>query len=199
MQQMIRVMGMALALGWTAAAGAHAQARPRAALPTAQDGQVRSTEFSLLGGLATGDADYDLGLALAGTFEWDLVGWPVNLRVDPYFSRHSGDCGPTFGDCSLTLLGAGGSLAYNFPTASGPTIGATPAQRVWYIFGGLGIYRSSVDVDLDQVGLDGDVSSTDLGLQLGGGVKFPNRFRVEVRYLSVEEFSSFPILVGFRF
>lgn len=183
----------------SAASGSSVQAQDRLARatgtanPVVQGGAGAPMTFSLLFGVATGEGPFDMGLALGGSFEWDVRSWPVNLRVDPYFARHSGDCGPF--DCDLTMFGAGVNAAYNFPiTANAPQ---------WFVFGGLGLYHGSTDIDDDDDSfpggdIDGD-SETDLGMQIGGGFRFGGRYRLELRFMSVDSFDSIPILFGIRF
>ncbi|HEX7122117.1 MAG TPA: outer membrane beta-barrel protein [Gemmatimonadaceae bacterium] len=195
MQRLVRV-AMAAMLGVALSSPLDAQARSSNALtaakPALQGGGGAPMTFTLMGGIATGESGLDLGLALSGSFEWDVREWPVNLRVDPYLARHSGDCGPF--DCDLTLLGAGVGVAYHFPAAANAPL--------WYIFGGLGLYHMSTDVDDDGFpgGAGADGSDTDLGLQIGGGFRFgEGRYRLELRFLSVNSFDTIPILFGITF
>jgi len=186
-------MAMVATLGVALSTSLEAQARSSNALtrvaPAVQGGGGAPMTFTLMGGLATGDGPFDLGLALSGSFEWDVRDWPVNLRLDPYLARHGGDCGPS--DCDLTLFGAGVGVAYHFP--------ASPNAPMWYVFGGLGLYHSSFDVDTNFPGFD-DSSETDLGLQIGGGFRFGNgRYRLELRLISVDSFDTLPILFGITF
>lgn len=195
MHRLVRV-AMAAMLGVALSSSLDAQTRPSNALttvgPVVQGGGGAPMTFTLMGGVATGEGGLDLGLALSGSFEWDVRDWPVNLRLDPYLARHGGDCGPN--DCDLTLLGAGVGVAYHFPVATN--------APMWYIFGGLGIYHSSFDVDDNGFpgGFDDDASETDLGLQLGGGFRFGDgRYRLELRFLSIDSFDTLPILFGITF
>ena len=204
MRSMIRAAAMAATLGLVAASTLEAQARRSSAVPARPPVQAPSgggMQFTLLGGVATGEEGIDLGFAIGGSFEWDMAGWPVNLRVDPYIARHEGDCGG-FADCSLMIIGAGVNAAYDFPTSSGsralPLQGASTGPS-WYVFGGLGIYRSSFDVDTDVPGFDFGGDETDLGIQLGGGAKFGGRYRGEIRYMSIDSFSTIPLLFGITF
>lgn len=196
MRRTIRVAATATMLCVGLAGSLEAQARAskasRVPAPVVQRGAGAPMTFTLLGGVATGDGPLDLGLALSGSFEWDVRDWPVNLRVDPYFARHGGDCGPF--DCDLTLLGAGVNAAYDFP--------ASPSAPQWFILGGLGLYHTSFDRDDDDgfPGDDDDRSDTDLGIQIGGGFRFGDgRYRLELRFLSVDNFDTIPILFGIRF
>ena len=198
MHRLIRVAAMATTASVVLASSLAAQTHTASASsnpgPVAQQRGGAPMSFTLLGGIATGEGGLDLGIALAGSFEWDVREWPVNLRLDPYVARHSGDCGgPGDIDCDLTILGAGVNVAYHFPvTANAPQ---------WFILGGLGLYHSSFDIDSDVFpGFDAGGSSTDLGIQIGGGVRFGGgRYRVEARYMSVENFDTIPILFGIAF
>jgi len=203
MRSMIRAAAITATLSVLAASTLEAQRRLSSAAPARPVVQAPTgggMQFTLLGGVATGEEGLDLGFAIGGSFEWDMVGWPVNLRVDPYLARHEGDCGG-FDDCSLLILGAGVNAAYDFPTTSGaralPLQGAATGPT-WYVFGGLGIYRSSFDVDVGIPGVDFE-DETDLGLQLGGGAKFGGRYRGEIRYMSIDSFSTIPLLFGITF
>lgn len=202
MRSMIRAAVMAATLGLVAVSTLEAQARRSSAVPARPAVQAPTgggMQFTLLGGVATGEEGFDLGFAIGGSFEWDMLDWPVNLRVDPYIARHSGDC---FGDCTLLILGAGVNAAYDFPPMSGSRalpVQGSAAGPIWYVFGGLGIYRSSFDVDSDTPGADFDSDETDLGIQLGGGAKFGGRYRGEIRYMSIDNFSTIPLLFGITF
>lgn len=204
MRSMIRAAAMAATLTVLAASTLEAQWRLSSAAPArpvVQGPTAGGMQFTLYGGVATGEEGLDLGFAIGGSFEWDMMNWPVNLRVDPYIARHEGDCGG-FADCSLLIIGAGVNAAYDFPTTSGaralPVQGAATGPT-WYVFGGLGIYRSSFDVDTDVPGFDFGGDETDLGIQLGGGAKFGGRYRGEIRYMSIDSFSTIPLLFGITF
>lgn len=203
MRSMVRAAAMAAALSVLAVSTLEAQRRLLSAVPArpaAQGPTAGGMQFTLFGGVATGEEGLDLGFAIGGSFEWDMVDWPVNLRVDPYIARHEGEC-RGFDDCSLLILGAGVNAAYDFPTTSGaralalqgPVTGPT-----WYVFGGLGVYRSSFDADIGISGADAE-DETDLGLQLGGGARFGQRYRAEIRYMSIDSFSTIPLLFGITF
>src|SRR5438477_12213673 len=78
-----------------------AQARP----PATPSGSTPS--FTILGGIASGDKGYNVGLALGGTAKWVPVGWPVAIRGDAYFAHHGSS-----GDVSLNLFGVGANAEY---------------------------------------------------------------------------------------
>ena len=204
MRSVVRAAATGVVVSLVAGSAVEGQTQVARSLPTRAATQAPAPggmNFSLLGGVATGEDGLDLGLVLAGSFEWDLPAWTVNLRVDPYVARHEGDCGGV-PDCSLTLIGVGVNAAYDFPAASGAR--AFPAQGTatgptWFVFGGLGIYRSSLDSDDDLPGVDFGGDETDLGIQLGGGARFGQRFRAEIRYMSIDSFSTIPLLFGITF
>lgn len=204
MRSVIRAAAVGVVVSLLAGSTLEAQARPASAMaprPPAQAPTAGGMNFSLLGGVATGEDGLDLGFVLGGSFEWDMVAWPVNLRVDPYIARHEGDCGG-FPDCTLTLIGAGVNAAYDFPNTSRSRafpVQGTAAGPTWYVLGGLGIYRSSLDSDDDIPGADFGRDETDLGIQLGGGARFGQRYRAELRYMSIDSFSTIPLLFGITF
>jgi hypothetical protein len=169
--------------------------------PAVQDAGSGTT-FTILGGIATGD-EFDLGFVVAGTATLHPAGMPVAIRIDPYVARHGGGNSYSigdeeFGDASLTIFGAAGNVEWTFPTASAYSAQGASSSLSPYIFGGLGIYRSSVDVDLPG-NIDFDGSSTDVGFGIGGGLRFGGQFGVEIRLNIIDEFTTFPILASWRF
>jgi hypothetical protein len=167
----------------TASASAFTSKRASA---TVQRRAARSPSLTLYGGLATGDNGFDLGPALAASFNWGIADAPFNIRLDPYFAYHSSDDGP---DASLWFLGATGNLELAF-RASGTT--AEP-----YIFGGGGFYFRSISID----GIGGDEGFDDSDLKgafdFGGGVRFGG-FTLEAKLQDIDEFTNVSFLVGFR-
>jgi hypothetical protein len=165
------------------------------------DAQRRTTQtrtgpvFGVAAGLSqpTGDLGdvADLGFNVTGTLDIAPQAIPFPLRFDVMFNRWGGD---GF-DGSIRSLAAMANAVFNIPTQSG---GLNP-----YVLGGLGIYNNAVSVD---EGDDPD-SETDLGINLGGGFRFPlSGFDtyVEARYHNVfggdENDASFlPIVFGLRF
>jgi hypothetical protein len=145
-----------------------------------------SPTLTLYGGLATGDNGFDLGPALAASFNWRIADAPFNIRVDPYFAYHSNDDGP---DASLWFLGATANLELAF-RASGTT--AEP-----YIFGGGGFYFRNISIE--GIGGDEDFDDSDLkgALGFGGGVRFGG-FTLEAKLQDIDEFTNVSFLVGFR-
>ena len=157
----------------TKSAGAVAQGRPG------------SPSLTLYGGLATGDNSFDLGPALAASFNWNISDAPFNIRLDPYFAYHSRDEGP---DASLWFLGATGNLELAFRAAG------TTAEP--YIFGGGGFFFRSVSFDGPG---DEEFDESDMkgAFGFGGGVRF-RTFTLEARMHDIDEFTTLAFLVGFR-
>jgi hypothetical protein len=141
--------------------------------------------LTLYGGLATGDNSFDMGPALAASFNWNIADAPFNVRLDPYFSYHSRDAGP---DASLWLLGGTGNLELAFRPSG------TSAEP--YIFGGGGFYYRNFSVDTGP-GDDLDDSALKGAFDFGGGVRFGG-FTLETKMQDVDEFTNVSFLVGFR-
>ena len=145
-------------------------------------------QWSLFGGIASGDNPFDMGLALGGGGKWSRSDWPVAIRGDAYFAHHSGDVGVAFGgfDVSVNIFGVMGAAEYTFPTE---------AKLKPYVFGGLGLFYSSYSVDADGI-YDDDTysSSTDLGFGLGAGINFTPKFGLELRFMDIDGFNTIPIL-----
>ena len=158
-------------------------ARPAAVSP--QRRGAGSPSLTLYGGLATGDGAFDMGPALAASFNWRIADAPFNIRVDPYFAFHSTDGSP---DASLWFLGATGNLEYAFRAAG------TSAEP--YIYGGAGFYYRNLSFDTPGPG-DFDDSDMKAALGFGGGVRFGG-FTLEAKLQDVDEFTSIAFLVGFR-
>lgn len=153
-------------------------------------------DWSIMAGFASGDDEYDLGIAVGANARWRRSDWPVAVRGDAYFAHHSGDFGAgVFGDfdVSLNLFGVMGSAEYDFPTET---------KIKPYVFGGLGIFYANVDVEFDNdMGeeIDGYDSETDLGFAVGGGARFTPRFGVELRLMDAGGFTTIPILAVLYF
>lgn len=181
--------------GTSAAGGIHAYRTPRGAPARPQQPAAATTgpEWSLFGGIASGDNPYDVGIALGGTGRWRRSDWPVTIRGDGYFAHHGGNIGLPFGgvDVSLNIFGVMGNAEYPIPT----TGNIKP-----YVFGGLGLFYSNVNVDYNgPFEASGYDSATDLGFGIGGGVNLTPRFGVELRFMDIGGFSTIPILAVLRF
>ena len=147
---------------------------------------VRGPSLTLYGGLATGDNGFDMGPALAASFNWNLPSAPFNVRLDPYFAFHSAD--DDGADAKLWLLGATGNLELAFrPTG-------TTAEP--YIFGGAGFYYRNFSID---TGDEDDFDDSDMkgAFDFGGGVRFGG-FTLEAKLQDIDEFTNVSFLVGFR-
>jgi hypothetical protein len=160
-----------------------------------QPAAAAGPKWSLLGGFASGDGAYDLGLALGATARWHRADWPVTVRGDGYFAHHGGNFGsPAFGsfDVSLNILGAMGSAEYAFPTTS--TVKP-------YVFGGLGVFYSHFSVDYNGTGFNDSAydSSMDLGLGIGGGLRLTQNFGLELQVKDIGGFTTIPIVAVLYF
>ena len=171
------------------------QAHKSAVSPKKQQPAATMTgpDWSAFAGVASGDNPYDIGIALGGAGKWHRSDWPVAVRGDAYFAHHSGDIGSQFGglDLSVNIFGVMGGAEYAFETTS---------NLKPYVFGGLGLFYSNVNVDYDGdfEGSDYD-SSTDLGLGVGGGIHFTPKFGVEVRFMDLGGFNTIPLLAVLHF
>lgn len=191
MFRVIRLITAASLATATLAASLQAQvastsAFARKPVPTSvQRGASPAPSLTLYGGLATGDNGFDMGPALAASFNWNLRDVPFNLRVDPYFAYHSRDRGP---DANLWFLGATGNLELAFNAAG------TSAQP--YLFGGGGFYYRHFSF---QDGGDENFDDSDMkgAFDFGGGVRFGG-FTLEAKLQDVSEFTNVSFLVGFR-
>lgn len=191
MSHVIRSLGFS-ALGIALLAGsAQSQAasfRSSKATPvTAAAQSAGGPHLTLYGGLASGDNNWDMGPALAASFNWRLADAPLNLRFDPYFSYHSFDAESV--DGSLWFLGGTGNLEFAF-RPSGTT--AEP-----YIFGGGGFYMQNWSIEAG--GRDGEIDDSDIkgAIGFGGGVRFGG-FTLEAKLQDIDEFTNVSFLVGFR-
>lgn len=207
MHVMSRSVTMAAVLTTTLASTAIAQRRAgsgaepiarreaRSVAPQQPAATLTGPEWSLFAGIASGDGPYDLGIALGGSGRWHRSDWPVAIRGDAYLAHHGGDIGSQFGgtDISINILGVMGNAEYTFPTTS--TISP-------YVFGGLGLFYKNSDIDDDVApGYDdrGYDSSLDLGLGIGGGLRFTPRFGLELRVTDIGGFTTIPIVAVFHF
>ena len=152
--------------------------------------------FTVFAGIATGTTPYDLGFALQGSWHLQPAGWPVALRIDPYLAHHSGNFGYTIGglssvDVTLTMIGAAGNAEYAFP--------ATNSNVTPYALAGLGLYYGNVSFsdNISNYSISG--SDTNLGFDIGGGIRFSTHFAVEAQFKSINGFHTVPILFGYRF
>jgi outer membrane protein with beta-barrel domain len=175
--------------------------KPAATAPAPRVAQPQPTpatagpQWSMFGGVASGDNPYDIGIALGADARWHRPDWPVAVRGDGYFAHHGGDIGggAVFGsiDLSINIFGVLGSAEYSFPTTS---------TLKPYVFGGLGLFYSSVNVDYNGAFNDNAYdSSTDLGLGIGAGLYFTHNFGMELRFMDIGGFNTIPILAVLHF
>ncbi|HUQ81629.1 MAG TPA: outer membrane beta-barrel protein [Gemmatimonadaceae bacterium] len=170
-----------------------APARTRNAVQQPATPTMTGPEWSVAGGVASGDNPYDIGIALGATGKWRRSDWPVAVRGDVYFAHHSGDIGSQFGgnDISINLFGVMGSAEYAIPTEN---------KLKPYAFGGLGIFYANSDVDSpSDIGDSYYDSSTDLGFGVGGGIHLTQKFGIEVRFMNMGGFNTTPILAVWHF
>jgi hypothetical protein len=171
------------------------EARRSAVTPKQQPSSPTMTgpDWSVFAGIADGDNPFDIGVALGGTGRWHRSDWPVGVRGDAYFAHHGGNIGTQFGglDLSVNIFGIMGGAEYVFENAG---------DLKPYAFGGLGVFYSNFSVDDDnEFGDDDYDSSTDVGLGIGGGLRFTPKFGVEVRFMKIGDFNTIPILAVFHF
>ena len=152
---------------------------------SAQGATASNPAITLYGGLATGDGSFNMGPALAASFNWRKATIPVNFRLDPYFAYHSLDDSAV--DGSAWFLGASGNLELPFRSSTSST---EP-----YLFGGVGLYYRSLTIDTPGAG-DVDDSGIKAGFGLGGGVRFGG-FTLEAKMRDIDEFTTVSFLVGF--
>ena len=143
--------------------------------------QAQGWFFSpFIGGNFGGSADFgdfpdeddavERRLDFGATLGWNasVVGWEVDFGWSPnFFEDTAGDRNFEFGDSNVTTIM--GNLLLSAPPGSG----FRP-----YASGGLGLIRANVQ---SGTGLFNDLSSNDLGINLGGGVNAQFNDNVGVR------------------
>lgn len=127
------------------------------------------------GDFPDGDDAVERRMDFGGTIGWNpnVVGFEVDLGYSPnFFEDTAGDRNFEFGDSNVTTIM--GNLLLSAPAGSG----FRP-----YGSAGLGLIRANVS---SGTGLFNDLSTNDLGVNIGGGVNanFSDRFGVrgDVRY-----------------
>lgn len=168
-------------------------AAPRLAEQPQGSPAMTGPDWSAFAGIASGDNPYDIGIALGASGKWHRSDWPVAIRGDAYFAHHGGSFGSQFGgiDLSINIFGVMGSAEYSFPTTS---------TLKPYVFGGLGLFYSNVNVNYNGVFDNGAYdSSTDLGLGIGGGLNLTPKFGLELRFMDIGGFNTIPLLAAFHF
>ena len=150
--------------------------------------------FSVYGGVATGDEDYDLGFAAGFSARWTMVDWPIRIRGDLHVQRNTISIDNAFGDVdgALLFIGAIGNAEYVFPGSS--------SLRP-YVFGGIGFFytRASIDVGEEFGGESDSEGDSELGLNVGGGLNLSSRFGVEARIIDIGGFTTIPIVAVLHF
>ena len=171
----------------------HAVRATKPALKQQPTPTMTGPNWSVYGGVASGDGAYDIGLAAGASARWRRSDWPVAVRGDAYFAHHGGDIGSQFGgfDVSINIFGVMGSAEYSFPTEN---------RLKPYAFGGLGLFYSNINVDYDGAFEDNSYdSSTDLGFGVGGGIFLTPKFGLELRFMDIGGFSTIPIVAVWHF
>jgi outer membrane protein with beta-barrel domain len=197
----LAVSSEAVAQHRTAVGVAFPQASSRLALPATAPAlqkpaaSTTAPTFSAFGGIATGDGPYDLGFALGGNALWSPATWPVDIRADLYIAHHGGSLGSALAnfDTSVNIFGLLGHARYVFPV--------TGSSVHPYVLGGLGLFYSRFSFDDNFPGETdyGSTSSTDLGISLGGGADFTERFGAELRIMDFNSFTTIPITFVIHF
>jgi opacity protein-like surface antigen len=127
--------------------------------------------WSIAGGLSLPLGDFgdvfDAGFGVHGSYWKPLAGKTITLRLDAGFDRFSGPSVLGFSS-SATAFPIMGNAVLRFG-ADAKEGTARP-----YVFGGAGVLisRTSVGVRVGSVSRSESRTSTDPGIQLGGGVEF---------------------------
>jgi opacity protein-like surface antigen len=187
MTRALRMVGLAAALAAPALLSAQSNTRP--------------ISFGVSGGLSMpmgdlGDAA-DAGFVVAGHVylaprSLTAIRFRGDVAYDKWGAKEADEVGV---DADFRSLSFVANAIYD--------VGTSPGVRP-YLLGGLGLYNSKVSVDLGGFG-SGSASSTDLGIQVGGGLTFKlsgfDTF-VEAKYVNVFGDGStnwIPISFGVRF
>ena len=169
--------GLAAALG-LAVLAAPAQAQ---GMPITWNGGVGLTLPSTSG--------FNTGFNLRFGANFTPKGWPVWIRPEASFDHMGLSCS---GCGSSTVIGVSGDAGYNFKSSShvGP-----------YVLGGLNILHQNYSVNTGFGTVS--ASSTNLGINIGGGITFPfsgKKGYAELRYVSAGNGLDYiPITVGLMF
>ncbi|MEP6835143.1 MAG: hypothetical protein ABJB74_17280, partial [Gemmatimonas sp.] len=157
------------------------------------------TAFSLYGGAAQASLGFGTGATAGLALRIKRESLPVLLRFDIMGSRFSQT--PTaFGGTSvlsdkaaLTHVGATASL--ELPIVNHGAI------RPYLVAGG-GVFRFQANGPAGNNGIISDgvfTATTDGALSAGGGVLLGRHVFVEARYITVGDFNSIPVVLGFVF
>ena len=171
--------------------------------PSASQAQRRASasasqpiHFAMGAGVAMPTGDWSnavgTGFHIEGMGAKNLTGSPVFVRGEAAYTM--------FGSKTLAgsnWKGSGNQLAgivdlgYNF---------ASTSSMKPYVLGGLGLHHSTLKVDMGNT--TGSSSKDDLGLNVGGGMRFKMAGRVaflEARYMAAGDVKALPIGFGVEF
>lgn len=162
---------------------------------------ARAVRFGVNAGLSMPTGDFadlaDLGFLVGGTLDIRPATLPVYFRADLSYQRWGVKGTEIEGfdvDGNASQISLLGNVVLPFATEGG----LRP-----YVLGGLGIHRSTIDIEVEDFEeLSGKESETDLGFQLGGGLQFRLTgfdAYIEARYHDVADASYIPIVFGIKF
>lgn len=162
---------------------------------------ARAVRFGVQAGLSLPTGDFgdaaNMGFLVGGTMDLRPASLPVYFRADLAYQRWGLESVDFEGfdiDGNASQISLAGNVVLPFPTEGM----ARP-----YILGGLGFYRTTLNLEIE--GVEDDESETDLGFQFGGGVQFRlSGFDtyLEARYHDVggdTDASYIPIVFGIKF
>jgi len=167
----------------------------------------RPIRFGAMTGVSLPIGDFgdvaNTGWHLTGFGEYRMDNFPATLRGELGYHSFGGtrvSAGPFSSEASYSMIPITVSAIYVLPSET---------QRRFHLMGGLGLYRTSADVDYTDE--DGSFSfsnsSTDFGINIGGGINFPLGERIdavaEARFHSIftdgNSSNMIPISIGLRF
>ncbi len=137
------------------------------------------------------------GFHLEGVGTKNLSGSPMFLRGEAAFTMFGSKTLATGLGAGNDWKGSGSQLAGMFDV--GYNFVSTSSVKP-YVLGGLGLHHSTMKVDFG--GSTASDSKDDLGVNLGGGMRFKMGGRVaylEARYISAGDVKSLPIGFGLEF
>lgn len=171
--------------------------RPAAQRQQAPPPPRNEQTFAAAGGLAQAGLGFGLGPTVGFVARYRRGTWPIALRADGLFGRYSQtptlNGTPLADNATLNHFGVGTGIEYPLgePRASAPYVVATAGV---YRFAGSGPAGDEGDVDNGVF-----TATTDVAVGLGAGMRFMRRFFIEARVLTVGDFTSFPLTIGYRF
>jgi opacity protein-like surface antigen len=147
---------------------------------TASTTQAQGLGFGLHAGLALPMGDLGdiagMGFQVGGELGFNPAALPVGIRIDVDFTRFGLDVEGLDIDGSIRSISGAANAILKIPSTS-----ISP-----YVVGGVGMFNSKVSIDDSQ--FDGDDSSTDFGVQVGGGLGFNLagfETAVEVKFVNI--------------